>query len=187
MQNVVINFRQVIFSNASSSGLKSELIIRWWLHAFVVIFNAVAKSFMRKVLTKYKLCFGTDSGKMRTGNHWGVNFWFAPFKIYLITFCKAFRQKSVHQIKWILWFFGLKTCKDDSYMQKENLFIKNVLENHVLLLLKTPVTVEWFLSPNILCYFCYKSKGYLGLNQSLNLEIGIFLGLITIKKWKAFS
>ena len=79
----------------------------------------------------------------------------------------------------------MKTCKNDSYVQKENLFIKNVPENHVLILLKNPVIVEWFLSPNL--YFCDKSKGYLGLNQSSNLETYIFLGFIFIKNCKAFG
>ena len=53
-------------------------------------------------------------------------FCFSSSKIYLNKFCKAYQQKVLHQIKFILWFFGLKTCKDDSDLQKENLFIKKI-------------------------------------------------------------
>ena len=84
-------------------------------------------------------------------------FWFAPSKIYLNKFCKACQQKVLHQIKFILWFSGLKICKDDSYLQKENLFIKTIPLNHVLLLLKNPVTVEWFYQP--FQTFAIKVKG----------------------------
>ena len=45
MQYVIITFRQVIFSDASTSGFKSELIIRSLLHAFVESLNAFLKSF----------------------------------------------------------------------------------------------------------------------------------------------
>ena len=44
MKYVIITFRQVIFSDASTSGFKSELIIRSILHAFVAIFIAFLKS-----------------------------------------------------------------------------------------------------------------------------------------------
>ena len=44
MQYVIITFRQIILSDASTSGLQSELRIRSWLHAFVAILNAVLKS-----------------------------------------------------------------------------------------------------------------------------------------------
>ena len=44
MQYELINFRQVIFSDASTSGFKSELLIRSWLHAFFAIFNDFLKS-----------------------------------------------------------------------------------------------------------------------------------------------
>ena len=52
MQYVIINFRHVIFSDTSTSGLKSELIIRSLLHAFVAIFNAFLKSFDAESLDK---------------------------------------------------------------------------------------------------------------------------------------
>ena len=45
MQYVIITFRQVIFIDASTSGFKSELIIRSLLHAFVAIVNAILKNF----------------------------------------------------------------------------------------------------------------------------------------------
>ena len=51
MQYVIITFLQVIFSNASTSGFKSELIIRSLLHAFV----AILKVLMRKVLARCKI------------------------------------------------------------------------------------------------------------------------------------
>ena len=44
MQYVIITFRQEIFSDASTSGFKFELIIRSLLHAFVASFNAFLKS-----------------------------------------------------------------------------------------------------------------------------------------------
>ena len=52
MQYVIITFRQVIFSDASTSGFKSELIIRSLLHALVAIFNAFLKSFDVESLNK---------------------------------------------------------------------------------------------------------------------------------------
>ena len=52
MQYVIITFRQVIFSDASTSGFKSELIIRSLLHAFVAIFDAFRKTFDAERLDK---------------------------------------------------------------------------------------------------------------------------------------
>ena len=52
MQFVIISFRQVIFSDASTSGFKSELFICSWLYAFVEIFNAFLKSFDVQSLNK---------------------------------------------------------------------------------------------------------------------------------------
>ena len=52
MPYVIITFRRVIFSDASTSGFKSELIIRSLLHAFVAIFNAFLKSFNAESLDK---------------------------------------------------------------------------------------------------------------------------------------
>ena len=48
----IITFRRVIFSDAPTSGFKSELIIRSLLHAFVAIFNAFLKSFDAESLGK---------------------------------------------------------------------------------------------------------------------------------------
>ena len=45
MPYVIIAFRRVIFSDASTSGFKSELKIRSLLDAFVAIFNAFLKCF----------------------------------------------------------------------------------------------------------------------------------------------
>ena len=52
MQYVNITFRQVLFSDAPTSGFKSELISRSWLHAFVAIFNVFLKSFDAESLDK---------------------------------------------------------------------------------------------------------------------------------------
>ena len=52
MPYVIITFRRVIFSDASTSGFKSELIIRSLLHAFVAIFNGFLKSFDAESLDK---------------------------------------------------------------------------------------------------------------------------------------
>ena len=54
MPYVIINFWRVIFSDASTSGFKYELIIRWLLHAFEAIFNAFLKSFDAESLDKMK-------------------------------------------------------------------------------------------------------------------------------------
>ena len=52
MPYVIITFRRVIFSDASTSGFKSELMIRSLLHAFVAIFNAFLKRFDVESLDK---------------------------------------------------------------------------------------------------------------------------------------
>ena len=52
MPYVIISFRRVIFSDASTSGFKSELIIRSLLHAFVAIFNDFLNSFDVESLDK---------------------------------------------------------------------------------------------------------------------------------------
>ena len=52
MQYVIITFGQVIFSDASTFGFKYELIIRSWLHAFVVSFHAFLESFDAESLDK---------------------------------------------------------------------------------------------------------------------------------------
>ena len=52
LQYVIITFRQVIFSDASTYGFKSELIIRSLLHALVTIFNVFLKRFDAESLDK---------------------------------------------------------------------------------------------------------------------------------------
>ena len=52
MPYVIITFRRVIISDASTSGFKSELIVRSLLHAFVAIFTAFLKSFDAESLDK---------------------------------------------------------------------------------------------------------------------------------------
>ena len=51
-QYVIITFRQVIFSDASTSGFKFDVIIRSLLHALMAIFNAFLKSFDAESLDK---------------------------------------------------------------------------------------------------------------------------------------
>ena len=52
MPYIIITFRRVIFSDASTSGFKSELKLRSLLHAFVAIVNAFLTSFDAESLDK---------------------------------------------------------------------------------------------------------------------------------------
>ena len=52
MQYVIITFGQVIFSDTSTSGFKSDLIMRSLSHASVTILNAFLKSFDAESLDK---------------------------------------------------------------------------------------------------------------------------------------
>ena len=52
MHYVIITFRRVIFSDASTSGFKPELIVNSLLHAFVAILNAFLKSFDAESIDK---------------------------------------------------------------------------------------------------------------------------------------
>ena len=54
MQYVIITFRQVIFSDASTSGFKSELIVRSLSHASAAICSACLQSFDAESLDKKK-------------------------------------------------------------------------------------------------------------------------------------
>ena len=49
-----------------------------------------------------------------------------PLKFMLTSFVKRFSKKLCIKLNLFCDFFGLKTCKDDSYMQNENLFIKKI-------------------------------------------------------------
>ena len=86
---------------------------------FVAIFNAFLKSFDSDSLDNLK-----NSAFVQIQAEWErkitevLRFWFAPSEININKFCKAFQKNAFHQIKFILWFFGLKTCKYDSYLQK---------------------------------------------------------------------
>ena len=51
----IITFGRVIFSDASTSGFKSELIIRSLSHAVVAIFNVFLKSFDAESLDEIKI------------------------------------------------------------------------------------------------------------------------------------
>ena len=52
MQHAILIFRQVLFSSASTSGFKSERIVRSLLYAFVANFKAFLKSFDAASLDK---------------------------------------------------------------------------------------------------------------------------------------
>ena len=54
VQYVIITSQQVIFSDASTSGFRSEMIIRSLLHAFVAICNDFLKSFEAESLDKVR-------------------------------------------------------------------------------------------------------------------------------------
>ena len=160
MQYVITTFWQVIFSDSSTSSFKFWTYNSFMIACFRGNFNVFLKIFDVQTLERCKIVLGY---RFRQNENvkllWYDFFCFAPSKNYLNKFCKAFQQNVLHQVKFILWFFELKTvtCKDDGYLQKENLFIKEIPKNHVLLLLKNPVTLEWFLSP--IPHFCDKRKG----------------------------
>ena len=127
MPYVIITFRRVIFSDASTSGFKSELILRSLLQLSWQFSMLFFKVLMWNVFTRCKIVLWyrfRQKWELKITEVW--IYCFAPSEIYLYKFCKAFQQKSFHQIMFILWFFGMKTCKDDSYLQKENLFIKKI-------------------------------------------------------------
>ena len=125
MQYVIITFRQVIFSDTSTSGLN----LNWqFVHHYMLSWQFLVlffKVLLRKVLARCKLVLWY---RFRQNENvtavW--DFFFAPSWIYLSKFCTVFQQKALHQIKFILWFFGLETCKQDSYLQKANLFIQKI-------------------------------------------------------------
>ena len=53
-------------------------------------------------------------------------FLFIVFQNECINFSKTSLWEAVHQINLILWFYGFKTCKDNSYVNKLNLFITKI-------------------------------------------------------------
>ena len=127
MQYVIITFRLVIFSDASTSGFKTELIICSWLQAFVANLIFFLEVLIRKILTRCKIVLWYRFRQNKNVKLLRCDlFCFAPSNIYLNKYCKAFQQNVLHQIKIILWFFGLKTCKGDIFLQNVNLFIKTI-------------------------------------------------------------
>ena len=157
MQYVIITFRQVIFSDASTSDFKSELIVRSLLHAFVEILMFFFEVLMRKVLTRCKIVLWYRFRQNENGKFLRCDFFaLLPLKLILTSYVTRFnKKKTLNQIKFNLWFFGLETCKDDSYQQK-NFPSRKFLKTMFLLLLKIPVTVEWFDHP--LRTFAIKKK-----------------------------
>ena len=91
-------------------------------------------------------------------------FCFVPSKIWIKRSCKAFPHNILHQIKFILWFFRLKTCKEDIYLQKEKPFYKeNSFKPYFATFEKSDHRRMIFIAQ---FKFCDKSKEYLALNQS---------------------
>ena len=68
-----------------------------------------------------------------------------------------------HQIEFILWFLGFKSCKDNSYVNKIKLFNTEHLEDQLLLFSTKPVTVGWFLLQTAYCFANKSPKGYWSL------------------------
>ena len=67
-------------------------------------------------------------------------------------------------MKFILWFFGFKTYKEDSYLQKENFFYQeNAFKPYLATFENSGHSRTIFIDQS---NFCDKSKGYLVLNQS---------------------
>ena len=135
---------------------------------------------MRKGLTRCKIVLCTDSGKRRMQNLLRCDFFaLLSLNFILTSFVKAFQQKALHQIKSILWFFGLKACKDDSYQQKKNTFsLRKYIKTIFCYFWKIWSQLNDFYHP--FHTFAIK-RGYLDLNQSSNLETCTFLGLIFIR------
>ena len=94
MPYVIITFRRVIFSDVSTSGFKSELIIRSLLRAFVAIFNASLKIFlMRKVLTRCKMVRWYRFRQNENGKLLRCDFFaLLPLKCILTSFVKRFSK-----------------------------------------------------------------------------------------------
>ena len=94
MQQVTITFRQVLFSDASTSGFKSALIIRSWLPAFVAILMFFLKFLMRKVLTRCKLVPWYRIRQKENVKLLRCDFFaLLPQKFILTSFVKRFSEK----------------------------------------------------------------------------------------------
>ena len=105
MQYVIITFRQVIFIDASTSGFKSELIIRSLWHAFVAFFKMLfLKLLMQTVLTRCKImfwyCFMQNaSGKLLMCDCFAL----LPLKIILTSFVKGVSKKfALNQVNFVI-------------------------------------------------------------------------------------
>ena len=131
MPYLIITFRRVIFSDTSTSSFKSELMIRSLWHALVAIWMLFLKVLMRKVLTRYKIVLWY---RFRRKWEWRINevrlFCFAPSWIYGNKFCKAFKQKALHQTNLFCDFSDLKhvrtiaTCKMKTFLSRK--FLKTI-------------------------------------------------------------
>ena len=94
LQYLIITFGQVISTDASTSGLKSELIIHSLLHAFVAIFNAFLKSFDAEGLPRCKIVLRYRFRQNDNGNLLKCDFFeLLPLKVILTCFVKRFSKK----------------------------------------------------------------------------------------------
>ena len=83
---------------------------------------------------------------------WLYVFLFIIYQNECNNFSKSSLWKALHRINLILWFFGFKTCKDISYVNKLKLFITTNPEDQLWRFSIKPVTVGWFWSQRP--YFC---------------------------------
>ena len=109
MQNVIITFQQLIFIDASTSGFKSELIIRSLLHASEAILMLFFKILMQTVLTRCKIVFWywfmqTENGKLLMCNCFAL----LPLKFILTSFVKGARK--FYFLFVYLYFICYKVC-----------------------------------------------------------------------------
>ena len=99
MKHVIITFRQVhvLFSDSSTSGLKSALIIRSWLPAFVAILMLFLKFLMRKVFNSALIVLKVPWYRFRKNENVKLLrcYFFAllPQKFILTGFVKRFSEK----------------------------------------------------------------------------------------------
>ena len=118
--------------------------------------------FFLKVLETLDKMYNSALVQIHAKWEWNITevwlFCFAPSKIYPYKFFKAFQQNTLRKNKFILWFFELKTFKDDSFLQNENLVMKKFPETMFCYFWKFRSQSNDFLSP--IPYFCDKSKGY---------------------------
>ena len=132
LQYVIITFRQVIFSDASTSGFKSELIIRSLLHAFVAILILFLKVLMRKVLTRFKIVLWYGFRQKEIGKFLKCDFYaLLPLEFLLTSFVERFSKllciKSSLFCDFSVWKHvrTIATCKKKTFTSRK--FLKTML------------------------------------------------------------